>query len=363
MGINDLKEYFPVWYEEWLFQALSIKKGDETKDDFLKPLFNLNKNWLKENYDKKETSWDDLHVAKAYAVYYMSINIPKLWMVLDNSTKWTPEGITTVTDYGCGPGTFLWSYLFYLRKRFPEQLQKMTTVKGVDSSPANLEIAQSLFEDLKKIKEFKHLTAEFSEGKWQDHYEQDSSDLKIFGNALVESTESMDLILETPFKNMLIIEPGTSKHFQRMRKVRDVFADKHVAIHFPCTAQSNSCPLSSDNWCHFHVNRFILPFIQRMSNIAGRKNHRHHFCSFLFSNTTPSITKGQWRLLSNTRKAKGTAIRYICNGQNVIEAVLNKKQKSDQNQDFIKAESGSVCFCPNDIANSKLTASHSFQKI
>ena len=49
MGINDLKEYFPVWYEEWLFQALSIKKGDETKDDFLKPLFNLNKNWLNPN--------------------------------------------------------------------------------------------------------------------------------------------------------------------------------------------------------------------------------------------------------------------------------------------------------------------------
>jgi ribosomal protein RSM22 (predicted rRNA methylase) len=362
MAINNLKSYFPEWYEEWLFTSLAIKHGSETDEKYLEPLFNLNKNWLKENYDKEETVWNDDEVAKAYALYYMTINIPKLWMVLENSNSWKPENISSIVEFGCGPGTFLWAFLFYLKKKHPEALRKLSHVRAIDNSPANLNVATKLFRGLNKYDEFKHLTVSIIEEEWQENYKNDSSDLKIFGNSLVETTDSMDLLFDSPFNNMLIIEPGTLKHFQRLRKIRDKFAKDNVTIHFPCSA-GKQCPMAQDNWCHFHVNRFLLPFIQRMSNVAGRKNHRHNFSAFLFENGKATPKNQNWRILSKTRKAKGTAIRYICNGDRVFEAVLNKKEKSDSNRDFIKCDTGSLCYCSNDLNNGKIKANYEFTTV
>ena len=362
MGIEFYKSLFPSWYKEWLFTSLNIKDGLETSERYLAPLFSLNKNWLKENYNQKDYSWDERDVAKSYALYYMTINIPKLWMVLNNSGQWKKTEINkvhSITEYGCGPGTFLWSYLFYLYKYQPEALSKLNKITAIDISKEHLSIAKKLFLELKKHKEFSHIEAEFIESEWQNCIGDNKSDLCIFGNSLIESGVEPSFLNIDSLKNILIIEPGTLEQFKRLRLLKDHFAANDWHTHFPCTS-NGTCPIDPSNWCHFSINRFILPFIQKISSASGRKNHKHNFSAFLISKHNSELTEQHWRVLSANRKVKRTSIRYVCNGKKLIEAVLSRKERSEINKDFITCETASCCYTSANFKKSRLLANDAF---
>lgn len=364
MGVDFYKSTFPVWYKDWLFKSLAVKDGEESSEKYLAPLFSLNKNWLKENYKQKEYSWDAQDVARSYALYYMTINIPKLWMVLKHAGEWQNEAlnsIESITEFGSGPGTFLWSFLFYLKAHKPDALARLKSIKAVDISGEHLNIAKDLFTNLQSYDEFKHLKAEFIQKNWQETFDENSSDLNIFGNSLIESGMEPDFIQKSDLQNVLIIEPGTLEQFKRLRKIKDSLSAQDWHIHFPCPTM-NKCPMKEDNWCHFHVNRFIQPFIQKMSSAAGRKNHRHNFSAFLISKHNNKSSLQHYRILSPNRKVKRTSIRYICNGKNLHEAVLNRKERSELNKDFISCETASCCETSSKLKKSRILAVESFKE-
>ena len=361
MSPLELKQIFPDWYKEWLFLGLGIKDGEETSEKYLKPLFRLNQHWLAENYEQQDYSWDAPEVATSYALYYMTINMPKLWIVLNNSGVWPKrelKSVNSIVEFGCGPGTFLWSYLFYLHATAPEQVQKIEKIRGVDTSPTNLKIAQKLFRALTDQKVFAHIKAEFICGKWEEHFDDKSYHLGIFGNSLVESSDDLGFI-ENCYANLLIMEPGTLRSFQKLRVMRDALIAQDWHIHFPCCGGTR-CPMSDDNWCHFHVNRFLLPFIQKMSNAAKRQNHRHNFTAFLFSRHSNQLTQEDWRILSAPRKVKRTVMRYICDGERMFEAVLGRRNRSDSNREFIDLEPGSIATSSSCFHNKRLHKDDSF---
>ena len=364
MGVDFYKSIYPDWYKEWLFSALGLNEGDETQARFLEPLFALNKNWLQENYNQKEYKWNDSDVAKSYALYYMTINLPKLWTVLKHSGDWPEKNISSISsivEYGCGPGTFIWSYLFYLYRFYPKALQNLKRIKAIDISREHLQIAKSLFGELKKRQEFSHLELEIIEQDWRQKILETKSDLHIFGNSLIESGIDSTFLKQEEKKNILIIEPGTLEHFKRLRLLKKEFAENNWHIHFPCP-NSGECPMDLNNWCHFNVNRFMLPFIQKMSSNAGRKNHKHSFSSFLISKHNNGLDKHNWRILSNNRKVKRTSIRYICNGILLKEAVLNRKERSEINKDFSVCETACCCYTSSELKNSRILSADTFRQ-
>lgn len=362
MGVKQLQSLFPDWYRKWLYDSLLLKDGEETSPNILEPLYSLNKNWLKENYNQQEYSWDSPQVARSYALYYMTINIPKLWMTLSYSNQWEQNclsEIKSVSEFGSGPGTFLFSYLFYLYSQHPEALKKLEKITAVDISEEHLKVAKTLFENLKNIDGFAHINAEFIHAEWTDKFTNHKADLNIFGNSLIESGIDQKILEEKELKNVLIIEPGTKEHFARLKSLKEQFQKYDWHTHFPCPTDGK-CPMAEDNWCHFRINRFMLPFIQRMSSAAGRRNHNHNFTSFLISKHNNDFNEQNWRVLSANRKVKRTSIRYICNGKKMIEAVLNRKERSELNSDFIKCETGCCCYSSGDLKQSRLKASDSF---
>lgn len=362
MGVKKLQSLFPEWYKEWLYKSLSLKDGEEISQTILEPLYSLNKNWLKENYNQQEYAWDSSQVARSYALYYMTINIPKLWMTLSNSNQWEQKCLSevkTVSEFGSGPGTFLFSYLFYLYSQHPEALKSLEKITAVDISEEHLKVAKSLFENLKNIEGFEHINAEFIHAGWIDEFTNHSADLNIFGNSLIESGIDDKILENKGLKNILIIEPGTKEHFTRLKNLKGKFQQHDWHTHFPCPTDGK-CPMSEDNWCHFRINRFMLPFIQRMSAAAGRRNHNHNFTSFLISKHNNDYNEENWRVLSSNRKVKRTSIRYICNGKRMIEAVLNRKERSELNSDFINCETGCCCYSSGEFRQSRLKAADSF---
>ncbi len=330
---------YPKAYQDWLFQALGMESGDEITPVFLEPLYTLNRAWV--NGEALPDYSADADVMRAYTCYYMTINMPKLWAILDRSQaaldRFLAQDELQVTEFGCGPGTFLWAFLFYLRVRRPDAFKRPIRLTGFDSSSTALKYANSVAEVLLKQPGFDRHQVEFINEDWRQNCARPGQ-FVIFGNVLnegvAEPLSSLDASLA------LVIEPGTTRCFhEHVKPVRDQLMEHDWSIEFPCTSH-HACPMAKTNWCHFHVNRFVLPFIQRMSGKAKRLNPRHNFCGFLFAREGSPSRPEQWRVLSKLRRVHRSGIRWICDGENLVEAVLNRQAKSETNRPFMDADVG-----------------------
>jgi SAM-dependent methyltransferase len=331
--------HYPDTYQDWLFEALDLKPGDECLPEILEPLYGLNRQWV---HTDRVMDYDaDEALMRSYSLYYMTINMPKLWHILDNAHSKPRQPVKRVIEFGCGPGTFLWAYLFYLEKVNPAALETVLQVKGIDRSPAALAVAERLAVALKRGAGFNHIEFSFELGDWSDHLD-DPADLAIFGNVLNEGADTPWGERTIPFDNVVIIEPGTSKIFPTLLTLRQQFMESGRSVAFPCTTWQNECPMhGTDNWCHFSINRFSLPFIQRMSGKAKRLNPRHNFCGFFFvRDESVSEDPTHWRCVSRMRKVHRSGIRWLCNGCRLEEAVLTRHSRSDGNRPFLTAELG-----------------------
>lgn len=107
---------YPEWYQRWLFRALDVADGSETAPEILEPLERLNRGWV--GGDGAGEYAEDPAAMRAYALFYMTINLPKLWLMMDRAPEFLDrlfaEGRPVrITEYGCGPATFLWAFTLY----------------------------------------------------------------------------------------------------------------------------------------------------------------------------------------------------------------------------------------------------------
>lgn len=336
-------QYYPPYYQEWLFKALGLSAGEEAEPAMLEPLRRLSRQWVGGATSDKDYA-DDKGVMRAYAAYFMTINMPKLWFVLDRASAAVDRILeanaeVTIAEFGCGPGTFLWAFLFWLRERRPEALARVECVRGIDRSAVALDLAGRLGQGLVGQPEFGHLRLEFRRGDWLDHVGE-RSDFAVFGNVLNEGqSDPGEWASQLETSMPIIIEPGTAAAFRQVLPARDSLIANGWAVRFPCPTP-HPCPMAQDNWCHFFVNRLTLPFIQRMSNVAGRLNPRHNFCAFAFDHGDAPSISCTWRVLSSLRKAHRSGIRYLCDGQDMFEAVLGRRDRAAGNRAFLEAEAG-----------------------
>jgi hypothetical protein len=322
--------YYPPNYQEWLFGALELSPDDELRPELLEPLFGLSRDFRADSVPEPDY-FADSATLRAYTLYYMSINMPKLWFLLDRAPA---LDVCEVRDCGCGPGTFLWAYVFYLLHQRPEALASLRRLHGVERTPEAAAMARRIGKALITLSGCEHLEIEITTADWQDV--EGEPELTIFGNVLVEGEATA---LSYPAsKRLILIEPGDRAGFHQLLPHRDALIADGWQVRFPCTSH-HSCPMAADNWCHFAVNRFVLPFVQRMSAAAKRRNHRHHFSGFVLDREGEQVP-GDWRVLSNLRKANRSGIRYLCNGDTLVEAILNRRSRTPENRAFLDAELG-----------------------
>lgn len=343
---------YPEWYRDWLFSVLAISPGGEIAPELLESLHTLRRTLLPAAGERQHALSAvpvmDRDLARAYACFYMSVNLPKLWFVLDRCPGLAREMFfqrrLRVLEAGCGPGTFLWSLLFYLQAH-PELEGGVREIIGIDRGAQALDIARRLGDALPGIRPSRRC---WERRDWRPGLDAEC-ELLLLGNVLNENPDfeqNIQTLTGSTAETVILIEPGVHEVFQRLRGVRDRFIEQGWQVRFPCTETAAPCPIGADNWCHFHVNRFSLPFIQRMAGKLGRLNPRHHFCAFVFSRPGPPSPaevgekEPDWRVLSTLRKANRSGIRYLCNGRRVVEVVLSRKMRSTQNRDFLTALPG-----------------------
>ncbi|OPZ27706.1 MAG: Mitochondrial small ribosomal subunit Rsm22 [Lentisphaerae bacterium ADurb.BinA184] len=321
-----------------------MNPGDEVRPELLDALDHFSRQWLAGpgRFDYTAKAADP----RAYTCFFSTINMPKLWAMLDR-TPWLTTGLPDtdwgLTELGCGPGTFLWATLIWLEQHAPDALARLTTVTGVDRLPRWLDLAQRLAAPLRTRRPFRHIDFRFVKADWREQLRR-PGDWLIFGNVLNEApTDDAAWVRCVEARTVLVIEPGTQAVFARLLPVRDAMRQAAWHVHFPCPRADTPCPMTAGNWCHFCVNRFQVPFVQRIAAKAARLNPRHNFCAFAFSRQPPPFEPAvSWRCLSHLRRANRSGIRWLCDGTHLGEALLNRHERTPANRPFLEADWGDL---------------------
>lgn len=236
----------------------------------------------------------------------------------------------TITDYGGGPGTFLWVY---------SEFATPTTYMNVDNSLHLLEVFKLLRQ---------HFNAnDFAQFQQQDYFNyrpKSTVDLSVFSYTLCENPESISLVKSacTNSNNILIVEPGTPLGFANILKARDLLISKNFKIIAPCT-HHGACPLkdSQDDWCHF-ITRHNRTKTQMFLKNAEKSYEDEKFI-FLFASKTIAERPNGLRVISRPQiKSFAVEFQYCADAKTDNTALIYKKSHKEQFKAAKKSRRGDL---------------------
>ncbi len=308
-------------------------------------------------------------LSEAYALYYLPVNLVKLFPVLDEmeGLQLFSRETLSVLDLGCGPGTFSLGLLEYLAAGQERRLHTVRSVmlRGMDSSADMAAVAERL------VRGYLAGGALKSPAAWDISFRQGLLDSRAALRGLVPEHETFDLILAgnvlselgergaasvtALLKNRLskkgaaiVIEPGTREAFRNLLGFRGrVAAETGLRLYGPCPKEG-TCPLQEDAgaWCHekiFWSAPEIVSDIDRHTGFTKHKGLKYCYCTFAGEDTCfePVREKGGcWRVVSYVIKSKGQETLHLCDGTRRIIARRLKRNASKNNADFSASARG-----------------------
>ena len=136
-------------------------------------------------------------------------------------------------------------------------------------------------------------------------------DLSIFSYSLGEVSNWQKVLDDVWNKTnyLLIVEPGTSAHYERLLKIRDYMLTKGAYLLAPCY-HNNRCPLDNNDWCHFSVN---VPRSKEHRMLkSGKRGFEQEAYSYMLFSKTPRKSKDFGRIVAKPRFHKGHIDLKIC---------------------------------------------------
>ena len=250
---------------------------------------------------------------------YLSVRMPATYaaisLVLRELLLRSPDFFPqTILDMGAGPGTALWA----VDEVFGKSWEKAHLLEkdgafiqlGRELYPADEEKVQWKMCDMTSVElssSYDLVLASFSLGEIHS---------QLWKKMLSEMWKSTKKIIT-------IIEPGTPKGFERIKKIRGYLIEMGAHLVAPCPHFQN-CPIEGSDWCHFGAR------VQRSSihrNIKkGTINYEDEkFCYLIFSKDP--IPGASSRVLSRPQKHTGFVKLKLCTPDGIKNITVSKKSK------------------------------------
>ncbi|MGB0452233.1 MAG: small ribosomal subunit Rsm22 family protein [Bacteriovoracaceae bacterium] len=267
-----------------------------------------------------ETYFNDEAYVSSYASLYLPTNAIKLDFILsklsENVRELIKENITTFVDYGCGPGTYSLNWI--------EHFSDME-VQIFDQSPLMMEQASKIIKGLQN-REAKHLNTALKD-----------ESLLCLGNVLNEMNDSeiKNKIINSGYKAILLIEPGTKASFQKVLKLRSALISKGYQLFYPCPSQA-SCPLSrgerKDDWCHQTLRTVHDPTVERLCQLVQLDRKAMPFIGHLYWQEQGQKSYRKEHMLSFLKETKFSFDYEMCvsssDALSIEKRVLKKRELS-----------------------------------
>lgn len=245
------------WTRELIEDHLIERPSDQKVANLLN---DIKAKYLQEKGESVALSKQEI---SAYTQFYMPTNSRKfdfVWGQLPETVKEEIKKLPFV-DFGCGPGTYTWPAInhgiagpFY----------------GIDSNKDMIAQARRLGEGL-----FPEADVSFDLSDKQIDF--DAPKTLLFGNAVNEMgvTETLKWIERLNPRFVIFIEPGTSKVFKDILKLRQVLTEHKFQVHYPCASGEVACPVEGrirdedkEDWCHQVLREVHHPSIERIGQMA-----------------------------------------------------------------------------------------------
>ena len=295
MKIDNILKYYdegvkiPKTLEGALLKLFNVNSVDNFEKQELAKLKEANKMF----YTGYNADYSLL--AKEYALYYLPVNMYKIWKpLLDLAIKKQIRNRFDILEFGCGPGSSTFGIIEFFKMLAEENLEEEFTLNFtlLEKEKAFLLVFDTLFNEYKNSLPFNlKITI-------QKHNKN------IFDNLSFLDNESYDLILESNVFNMnegildneiqimeqlakklnkhssiIMIEPGKLDMLTSLRKIKNYFKGNSLLnIFAPCSCQNSGCEQYAT--AALRINNILL--LQELSKLGIKsKDLNYHYFEYL----------------------------------------------------------------------------------
>lgn len=212
----------------------------------------------------------------------------------------------SVLDLGAGPGTAALAAM--------HGLSGIESVSLVESDVALREAGRVLLPGAQ------WLTHDFTTAALPPH------DLVIAAWSLGETASPVDAALQAwkaAQSTLVIVEPGTTQSFARIRAIRERLIAEGAGLAAPCPSHG-PCPMDSKDWCHFsqRVERTALHRRLKGGTLAYEDEK---FCYLVFTRTAPQAVAN--RIVRHPQIQPNLISLQVCTGERIEERKITHRNK------------------------------------
>lgn len=251
--------------------------------------------------------------AAVYAVSRMPATFGAVCSVFQSTPFFEHFYPETMIDVGSGTGSAVWAANCFF------DCEKMTCL---ENKIAMRHIGEKLFREGKEffrsLPEWREFDLRFSEFNQTADLVTASYVLNEFEESFYE--KALSALWQATKQALVIIEPGTSESFKRMKAFRTFLINNGAFIAAPCP-HNDLCP---NQWCHFSC-RIARSKGHRLSKNAEAPYEDEKF-TYLVAVRDPSVAKGM-RVLRSPFIEKGKVTLSLCSTEGIQNKIITKKDK------------------------------------
>jgi ribosomal protein RSM22 (predicted rRNA methylase) len=260
-------------------------------------------------------SYDDI---AAYAAFrlpatYAAVSAA-LAQVRAQLPGWTPR---SALDVGAGPGTAIWATTTI----WPD-VRQVTLLEREDNMIA-LGRRLAGCSPLAAVRD-----AGWSKTDVTGDWNVAPHDLVIMSYALGELPEERCAALirklwDSTAGALVIIEPGSSAGFRRVREVREQLLSSGARAVAPCP-HGRLCPMPDDDWCHFSQRLARSTLHRRVK--AGKLSYEDEKFSFIGLSRMPGLAI-DGRVIRHPEVRPGHIHLKLCTGAGLVTCTVTRKDR------------------------------------
>ncbi len=295
----------------------------------------------------------DPRLRKAYSVYYLLANLPKVVHVLLAHAV-DPLRLRSMLDLGTGPGTIPLGVLTFLS--LSGAVAPAMDCVCVDRSRGFADLAGCLIRSWRESLDIRGRTRQLAVDLMDYRHPVSAPvDLLGMGNMLTEISAggalrkvirlAESVVVEGGL--FLMIEPATPGAARKVLAVRDELVSRNWRVEGPCPG-SYACPAMKrdGDWCHHRLSWSRPVLIGDLDRRAGFDKQFLNFTYCLLRRSPAGELSGAdaaspgrgYIVVSDLLASKGKYEVYLCGRERKVLVKLEKKHVSASNRDLLRVQ-------------------------
>lgn len=226
--------------------------------------------------------------------------------------------IRSLLDLGAGPGVGVWAAL--------DQIDTLTSVTLVERDAASVALGQALARDAGMDD---RLAISWRRADLRERLDVAPHDLVLLSYSIGELDEpAARAVVDEAWRlarvGVVIVEPGTPRHFARLLAHRLQLIEAGARIVAPCP-HARACPMTAPDWCHFGARLGRTSLHRRLKQ--GALSYEDEKYSYIVALRDASAAPAPSRIVRRPAYHKGFVRLSLCGEEGLAVATVTKSQR------------------------------------